>query len=162
EDLLDYVRMRDAQATPLKPRGKDRFARPERGERPERGDYAAGGDAAWFRLADGRSQNACPQRLIPLNCRLGQATKKNIRPSLIFDRETKFEITREAEARFTEALKGVAEGDVKVEPAGAPSAPGPRKGPPGKGRPGAKPWAGKPRAEGARPPFDPAKAKPKF
>src|SRR5690606_16072510 len=83
--------------------------------------------------------------------RLGHVTKKDIGAIRIFDRETKFEITREAEARFREALKGAAEGDVKVEPAGAPPAPGPRKPRPG----------GKPGGEGARRPFDPTRARPK-
>lgn len=154
EDLLDDVRFRDAQATPLRPRGKDRF------ERPERMDYAAGGDAAWFRMAVGRSQNADPKWLVPLICRLGHVTKKDIGAIRIFDRETKFEITREAESRFREALKGAGEGEVKVEPAAAPPAPGPRpKGAPPKGRPGAKPWANKPGAEGG---YDPARPRPKF
>ena len=79
---------------------------------------------AWFRLNIGRSKNADPKWLIPLICRLGHVTKKDIGSIRIFDRETKFEITREAEAKFLEAVKtATMEGDMKVEPS---SSPGPR------------------------------------
>jgi ATP-dependent RNA helicase DeaD len=83
----------------------------------------------------GRQNNADPKWLIPLICRLGHVTKKDIGQIRIFDRETKFEITGETEARFRQAIKGAAEGDIRIEPAAAPPAAdrprGPRPGPPG-------------------------------
>jgi ATP-dependent RNA helicase DeaD len=122
-----------------------RDGRPERAPRERRGPPEAdSGDATWFRLTIGRRNNADPKWLIPLICRLGHVTKKDIGQIRIFDRETKFEISREVEGRFREAVKAAHEGDIRVEPAGAP---GPK--PPGGGRPASGPPAG---AKGRRPP----------
>lgn len=80
------------------------------------------GAGVWFRLPVGRQNNADPKWLIPLICRRGHVTKKDIGAIRIFPRETKFEIAPEAEARFREALRSTtAKGDVAIEPAGAPS-----------------------------------------
>jgi ATP-dependent RNA helicase DeaD len=122
----------------------------------ERREPATVGDGAWFRLAVGRQNNADPKWLIPLICRLGHVTKKDIGEIRIFDRETKFEIAGAAAERFREAAKAAAkEGDIKVEPA-SPAPPkgarsGPRPGPPRHGPPGASgppPKRGKRRANG--------------
>ena len=107
----------------------------------------------------GRQKNADPKWLIPLICRLGHVIKKDIGQIRIFDRETKFEIIAETDGRFRQAVKGAAEGDIRIEPAAAPPAadrprgprpdsgprpqisprrappPGPRGGPPFKGKP---------------------------
>src|SRR6202012_1243289 len=89
--------------------------------------------AEGFRMPIGRQNNADPKWLIPLICRLGYVTKKDTGEIRIFDRETKFEIVAEAEARFRQAVKGAAEGDIRIEPAAAPPAAdrprGPRPGP---------------------------------
>jgi ATP-dependent RNA helicase DeaD len=79
-------------------------------------------------------------------------TKKDIGQIRIFDRETKFEIAPDAEARFTAALKTQSDDKMRIEPAGAPTGkgapprgpagPGPRRGPPphkGKGAPNDRP-----------------------
>ncbi len=111
--------------------------------------------AEWFRMPIGRQNNADPKWLIPLICRLGHVTKKDIGQIRIFDRETKFEIVAETEARFRQAVKGAAEGDIRIEPAAAPPAAdrprGPRpaaarEGPPrpGPNRDGPRPGGGKP------------------
>jgi ATP-dependent RNA helicase DeaD len=95
--------------------------------------------AEWFRMPIGRQNNADPKWLIPLICRLGHVTKKDIGQIRIFDRETKFEIIAETEARFRQAVKGAAEGDIRIEPAAAPPAAdrprGPRPGEPPRGGP---------------------------
>jgi ATP-dependent RNA helicase DeaD len=127
--------------------GRDRNqrdVREPRGPRVDRltpSEYGAGGDSAWFRLPVGRAKNADPKWLLPLICRLGHVTKKDIGQIRIFDRETKFEITREAEQRFLKAIKAAGDaGDIRIEPAGAPGAkdapsgPRPHRGPP-KGAP---------------------------
>jgi len=51
------------------------------------------GEGAWFRLPIGRHDNADPKWLVPLICRLGHVTKRDIGLIKIFDRETKFEIS---------------------------------------------------------------------
>ncbi len=109
--------------------------------------------AEWFRMPIGRQNNADPKWLIPLICRLGHVTKKDIGQIRIFDRETKFEIIAETEARFRQAVKGAAEGDIRIEPAAAPPAADRPRGP----RPDRPPHGGpkphiSPRPNGPRPP----------
>ncbi len=149
----------------------DRGSRDDRGPRPDRGpdrgpsrgpsldhgsraDYTPNGDNTWFRLPVGRSKNADPKWLIPLICRLGHVTKKDIGLIKIFDSETKFEITREAEPRFREAIKAAGEaGDIRINPAGAPGAAPPRAAGPRPDR-GPRPEGGPPRGprpQGPRP-----------
>ena len=139
EDMFDDVRDRSPD---VRPQRNERGPRLDQG-RPDRGpraDHGAGGDAPWFRLPVGRSKNADPKWLVPLICRLGHVTKKDIGLIKIFDRETKFEISREVEGRFREAVKAAATaGDIRIEPAGAPgpqaARPAPRPGrPPSKAR----------------------------
>jgi ATP-dependent RNA helicase DeaD len=106
-------------------------------ERPPRIDPAA---AVWFRLPVGRSKSADPKWLVPLICRLGHVTKRDIGQILIFDKETRFEISREVEPRFREAVKAAAAGgDMRVEPSDPPG-PQVRRPPPRSAkRPGPKP-----------------------
>ena len=65
---------------------------------------AGSAGAEWFRMPIGRQNNADPKWLIPLICRLGHVTKKDIGQIRIFDRETKFEIARDAVDRFKAAV----------------------------------------------------------
>jgi ATP-dependent RNA helicase DeaD len=107
-----------------------RDAAPQRPSAPveaaaPRGD--GDGEGVWFRLPIGRSSNADPKWLVPLICRLGHVTKKDIGLIKIFDRETKFEIAREVERRFREATAAAgAGGDVQIHPAAAPGGEGRR------------------------------------
>jgi len=146
EEVFNNVReMKGDPYPPREPRPSRRFDPME----------AGAGDMAWFRLTIGRNKNADPKWLLPLICRLGHVTKKDIGSIRIFDRETKFEITRDAEARFVEAIKtATMEGDMKVEPAAAPGPRPPRE-------PGDRPFQKGPRGPGdkpqgkPRPPFKP-------
>jgi ATP-dependent RNA helicase DeaD len=125
EDLFDDPRA--SLAPPSRsPQDRDRDRAMDRdrdGGRPER---MAADDVVWFRLSTGRKNNADPKWLIPLICRAGHVTKKDIGAIKIFDRETKFEISKEAEARFLAGIKASAEtapdNDLRIEPAVAPSA----------------------------------------
>jgi ATP-dependent RNA helicase DeaD len=94
--------------------------RAERDLKPEPRTFLEPGAGVWFRMPVGRENNADPKWLIPLICRRGHVTKKDIGSIRIFPRETKFEIAPDAEARFREALRSTAKGDVAIEPAGAP------------------------------------------
>ena len=71
----------------------------------------------------GRSANADPKWLIPLICRRGHVTKKDIGSIRIFDRETKFEIARDAVDRFAAAMNSGPPQPIRIEAAGAPGAP---------------------------------------
>lgn len=123
EELFDDVRDR----SPSEPRP----ARPERGPRPE-----AISDGIWFRMPIGRSKNADPKWILPMICRLGHVTKKDIGQIRIFDRETKFEISKEAEGRFREAIKAAGPNmEIPVEASEPPGAAPPRRPGPPRGRP---------------------------
>ena len=129
-------------AQPAPREGRDRGQIREDREDGERKAHAPlePGTGVWFRVVVGRQNNADPKWLIPLICRRGHVTKKDIGAIRIFPRETKFEIAAEAADRFREALRtNTAKGDVAIEPAGAPGPGGPprpkphahRKGPGG-------------------------------
>ncbi len=147
EDVYDDDRMKRQQETGKNDRGQT--------DAPFQ-DFARGGDMAWFRINIGRDKNADPKWLLPTICRIGHVTKRDIGSIKIFDRETKFEITKEAEAKFLAAVAASTEDGVKVETAVAP---GPKEKPPSRwdkkpvgdagDRPERKPWANK--TEGARP-----------
>jgi ATP-dependent RNA helicase DeaD len=155
EDLFDDVR--DSTPAPqTRPRGAAAYD-PLR-EGPPGAAHAAGGASAWFRMPIGRQNNADPKWLIPLICRLGHVTKKDIGQIRIFDRETKFEIIEESQQRFAHAVRDAAEGDIRIEPAGAPPAKahgagdrGPPRG--GPRRPGPPPKGPRsPNAKSGKPP----------
>ncbi|CAN5354856.1 DEAD/DEAH box helicase [soil metagenome] len=148
EDVYDDDRMKRQQET-----GKNDRGQPD----VPYTDFARGGDMVWFRVNIGRDKNADPKWLLPTICRLGHVTKGDIGSIKIFDRETKFEITKAAEAKFRAAVAASTEDGVTVSDAVAP---GPKekpasrwdKKPAGDGgdRPERKPWANK--TEGDRAP----------
>ena len=153
EDVYDDVRDINREVPSPVPRGAKSYD-PLR-EGPVR--HGGEGETAWYRMPIGRQNNADPKWLIPLICRLGHVTKKDIGQIRIFDRETKFEIIAETDGRFRQAVKGAAEGDIRIEPAGAPPAsdrprgprPPPRSGPPRSGPPHKGPPRGGPSHQGS-------------
>jgi ATP-dependent RNA helicase DeaD len=123
---------------------------PGRRERPERQERTREPPApmeagVWFRMPVGRQDRADPKWLIPLICRRGHVIKKDIGAIRISGRETHFEIAPAAEARFIEALRNGADGDVPIERASAPQHGGgaPPRGPKRRGGPGKPPPKGK-------------------
>ncbi|HYC74587.1 DEAD/DEAH box helicase [Brevundimonas sp.] len=112
EDVHDDERMKRAQTTGVN----------ERGQRDgPLTDFARGGEMSWFRVNIGREKNADPKWLLPLICRLGHVTKRDVGSIKIFDRETKFEITKDAEAKFRTALTQPNDDGVTIQDAVAPS-----------------------------------------
>jgi ATP-dependent RNA helicase DeaD len=83
----------------------------ERGPR----DHTEFADATWFKLSIGRAKNADPKWLLPLICRLGVVTKKDIGQIRIFDNETKFQISEEMAGKFMEQVLAHPDKDVRVE-----------------------------------------------
>ncbi|MGE5186970.1 MAG: DbpA RNA binding domain-containing protein, partial [Acidobacteriota bacterium] len=61
--------------------------------------------SAWFTINIGRSKHADPKWLIPLLCRRGQITKRDIGKIQILMRETRVEIRGGASAGFAEAVR---------------------------------------------------------
>jgi ATP-dependent RNA helicase DeaD len=125
--------------------GRDRDRRDERPRAPRapRESFPrSDAEGVWFRLAVGRNSNADPKWLLPMICRRGHVTRKDIGQIRIFDRETKFEIARDAADRFKAAVASAPGEPIRIEPAGAPGGRSPVEGPgPGNGetrRPEAK------------------------
>ncbi|MFN3891170.1 MAG: DEAD/DEAH box helicase [Beijerinckiaceae bacterium] len=72
----------------------------------------------WFRMNVGRSNNADPKWILPVICRLGHVTKKEIGVIKIFDKETKFEVAESVAARFASAVRrSSGEENVHIQPA---------------------------------------------
>lgn len=59
----------------------------------------------WFTINVGRSKNADPKWLIPLLCRRGDITKREIGKIQILQRETRVEIARSAAMQFAVAIQ---------------------------------------------------------
>ncbi|WP_282009790.1 DEAD/DEAH box helicase, partial [Brevundimonas aveniformis] len=81
EELLD-----PGERPARKARGDDASAQPWPGER------LTEDETTWFRMDVGRSRNADPKWLIPLICRLGHITKREIGSIRIYPDETRFQI----------------------------------------------------------------------
>jgi ATP-dependent RNA helicase DeaD len=96
----------------------------------------------------GRRNNADPRWLLPVICRVGHVTRKDVGTIRIFDRDTKFEIAEHAAARFAaSAARTPEDEDIRIEPAVPGEAHAPRKGDGPKRRSG----SGKPSRKGAPP-----------
>jgi ATP-dependent RNA helicase DeaD len=98
----------------------------ELGERPPREPRADMEGSEWFRISVGRRGNADPKWLIPMICRLGHITKKDIGSIRIFDYDTKFEISAEAATKFGAAVQATVREDVSITPTTAPAPRGER------------------------------------
>jgi len=109
---------------------------PAQGERAPEPVRAGFEDAVWFRIDLGRNKNAEARWLLPMLCRRGHLTKRDIGAIRVFERETRFQVTAEAVERFeAAAAKGDSDGGriYRLEE-GAPlpqrergPAPGPRR-----------------------------------
>ncbi len=122
EDLID--------ASPMARGDRDQATR-EQGPRP------GFEDTIWFRMNVGRNANADARWLLPLLCRRGHITKRDIGAIRIFQTETRFEIPRTIAGKFVDALKRTEgeEDGVIIEAAGDTPTPPPaqlrdRRGPP--------------------------------
>jgi ATP-dependent RNA helicase DeaD len=91
-------------------------------------------DAVWFRIDLGRNKNAEARWLLPMICRRGHATKRDVGAIRVFERETRFQIAADAVERFEAAVaKGDSDGGrIHRLEEGAPT---PQRGPnPSSGR----------------------------
>lgn len=83
----------------------------------DEGEYGSSENMVWFRMSVGRRNNADPRWLLPIICRLGHVTKKEIGSIKIFDRETKFEIAKSHAPKFAAAVRKASDEDIRIEPA---------------------------------------------
>ena len=75
--------------------------------RPPEAPRAGFEDAAWFRIDLGRNKNAEARWLLPMICRRGHVTKREIGAIRVFEKETRFQIAGEAVQRFEAAVAKV-------------------------------------------------------
>jgi ATP-dependent RNA helicase DeaD len=94
-----------------------------RGERPrEKPSFydTEGQTMVWFRTSVGRRNNADPKWLLPLICRLGDVTKRDVGAIRIAEHETRFQITEAASEGFMTALRDAGENEIRIEQADGP------------------------------------------
>jgi len=138
-------------------------------EKSQRDDFKNG---VWFSLSVGRKHNAEPRWLLPMLCRAGHITKRDIGAIKIHQNETHIELAPESVDKFLEAIgpsrkveKSITVDRLKGVPDGPKEGPkgGFKDGPPAnpyakkrpfKGKPGdsKKPYGEKPAQDRARPP----------
>jgi len=103
-----------------KPRHEKRFdgeREPAQARQP-RGQDMEGG--VWFTLSLGRKQRADPKWLLPMICRAGGVSKRDVGSIRIDDSETRFEISAEKAADFADQVRqpGSTERGIVIAPAG--------------------------------------------
>jgi ATP-dependent RNA helicase DeaD len=95
--------------------------RSEQGDRPRPAFYENDGEPmVWFRTSVGRTKKADPKWLLPLICRLGGVTKKDVGAIRITDSETRFQITAAAAQEFVASLETAGENEIRIEQADGP------------------------------------------
>ncbi|MEZ0169982.1 DEAD/DEAH box helicase [Microvirga sp. TS319] len=125
EEVFDPGEDRGPRQRKDKRERQDERSHGERGERSRRGEsddnaYGSSEDMVWFRMSVGRRNNADPRWLLPIICRLGHVTKKEIGSIKIFDRETKFQIAQSHAPKFAAAVRKANDEDIRIESADAP------------------------------------------
>ncbi len=76
------------------------------------------GDFVQFRISVGRNNRADPKWIVPLLCRLGGITKRDIGGIRIFDTDTRFEIARTTSAAFAAATADLPPHEPRITPSG--------------------------------------------
>jgi ATP-dependent RNA helicase DeaD len=92
----------------------------DKGRGSDADSYGSSENMVWFRMSVGRRNNADPRWLLPIICRLGHVTKKEIGSIKIFDRETKFQIAESYASKFAAATRKANDEDIRIEPAEGP------------------------------------------
>ena len=110
----------------------DRGERHERGEPGERFDRNARFDGVWFSVSAGRKHRADPKWLLPLICKAGDVSKRDVGSIKIFDNETRFEISSSKADEFRRSVEERGTGEkglvIRSAVAGAGGDAAPREG----------------------------------
>jgi ATP-dependent RNA helicase DeaD len=122
EDILDpgtYRESRD-KSDGREPRSRrerePRDPQRESAPRPKKTGPALAGGSIWFRMNVGREKNADPRWLLPMICRQGGITKREIGAIKIFEHETRVEIAGEFSESFLANVRQIPKGEVRIEP----------------------------------------------
>ncbi|MGD9913816.1 MAG: DEAD/DEAH box helicase [Rhizobiaceae bacterium] len=102
---------------PDRPRRFEDDGAPAAPREPRRGDMVGG---VWFTISIGRKQRADPKWLLPMICKAGGVTKRDVGSIKIDDIETRFEISADKAGAFAEQLQrpGGMERGIVITPAG--------------------------------------------
>uniref|UniRef100_UPI0035AF89D3 DbpA RNA binding domain-containing protein n=1 Tax=Ferrovibrio sp. TaxID=1917215 RepID=UPI0035AF89D3 len=68
----------------------------------------------WFSISAGHKQNAEPRWLLPLICRVGHVTRRDVGAIKIFHTESQFEISAEAAERFAAQIAREGTGEKQI------------------------------------------------
>ncbi len=72
------------------------------------------GDSVWFKMTAGRKERAEPSWLLPIICRLGHVTKREVGAIKISETETRFEIKAKDAGRFIDAVAASGGGEKSI------------------------------------------------
>ncbi|WP_112663701.1 DEAD/DEAH box helicase [Microvirga flavescens] len=122
EEMFDAGTEREREPRNRKDKRERQAERERGGPRERRGpsdaaDHGGSEDMVWFRMGVGHNHNADPRWLLPIICRLGHVTKKEVGSIKIYDRETKFQIAKSFAPRFAAAVRKANDEDIRIEPA---------------------------------------------
>lgn len=109
---------------PRPPKGERSFDHEGSGPREPREPRTEMAGGVWFKLSLGRKQRADPKWLLPMICKAGGVTKKDVGSIKIDETETRFEIAGDKAAAYVEHLaeRGTGEKGVTIVPLdGAPN-----------------------------------------
>ncbi|MFT3809063.1 MAG: DEAD/DEAH box helicase [Micropepsaceae bacterium] len=148
EDLLDAPQQRDTRGPRDARESRFDARNDERGPPRDRGPREP---MDWFRINAGRNLNADPRWLIPLICRLGHITKREIGSIKVFDKDTKFEILTAAASSFMRAVNDANDPEVRITPTAGPTGADRAR----EGHGARAPRGDGPRSDGPRPPRAP-------
>ncbi|PWL19350.1 helicase [Falsochrobactrum shanghaiense] len=138
-ELAAFPAAEEVSDAPVHPVGgkkpKERFDRGERFERGEPGerfDRNARFDGVWFSVSAGRKHRADPKWLLPLICKAGDVSKRDVGSIKIFDNETRFEISSSKADQFRRSVEERGTGEkglvIRTAVAGAGGDAAPREG----------------------------------
>jgi ATP-dependent RNA helicase DeaD len=98
EDLLD---------APVQQEARGKREKPTREREPF-------GESVWFKMTAGRKERAEPSWLLPIICRLGHVTKREVGAIKIGETETRFEIKAKDAGRFIDAVAASGGGEKSI------------------------------------------------
>ncbi len=119
EEVLDAGPLRETgeERGPKSRRDRERGnEREPRAAAPRRKTGVSGlSNGVWFRLNVGRQKNADPRWLLPMICRQGGVTRREIGSIDIFDQETRFEVDGSVADQFEASIRNVPKGEARIE-----------------------------------------------
>ncbi|MFN4277442.1 MAG: DEAD/DEAH box helicase [Ferrovibrio sp.] len=118
-----YLRLQQA-SRPAPEELLDIAPEPEFQPRPRR-EYGSGESrgGVWFSISAGHKQNAEPRWLLPLICRVGHITRRDVGAIKIFHTESQFEISAEAAERFAAQIEREGTGEKQITITRLPNGP---------------------------------------